>query len=212
MILRSCDVSANPIARQETPALTALGSTGCALTNLSCICKDTSFLQSLEPAVQAACSPADLASAFGPTPPCHCAREEYANPRLPAALQFAVTLCEGVGVTLTIAPPSATGAPTSTAPATTAPATTVAVTTTAPATTAPAVTTSSSSSAVSSLSTVTTVPSVTVTPVVSQITDGQPQGPTATPTVTPFKGAAAGMANGGMLAGVVAAVGVLAAL
>lgn len=46
------------------PAIAAIGSTGWALTDFACICKDTSFLQTLQPQIEAACSPADLQSMF----------------------------------------------------------------------------------------------------------------------------------------------------
>jgi len=171
----------------ETPAIAALGSTGCSITDIKCICDDTSFLQSLEPAVAAVCSPADLAT----------------------ALQFAVNLCLSAGVTLTISTPAATTLTiTSTASTVAAVTTTTAVITTpastAAVTTAPAVT--------STLATVTTA----VAPV-SEFTDGQPQQPTnattiALPTVTPFKGAADNNKAQGAIVGLLAAVGVFVAL
>ncbi|KAI4123304.1 MAG: hypothetical protein LQ338_005329 [Usnochroma carphineum] len=44
----------------STPALQAFTSTGCQLTDFSCICKDQSFITSLLPVVQKACSPEDF--------------------------------------------------------------------------------------------------------------------------------------------------------
>ena len=45
-----------------TPALAAFGKTGCALTNIKCICQATSLVADLETAIAAVCSAADLAS------------------------------------------------------------------------------------------------------------------------------------------------------
>ena len=44
------------------PALQAIGSTGCSLQDFSCICKDSKFLQTLQPQIEAACDAADLQS------------------------------------------------------------------------------------------------------------------------------------------------------
>jgi len=168
----------------ETPAIAALGSTGCSITDIACICKDSAFLTSLEPAVAAACSPADLAT----------------------ALQFAVDLCDSVGVTLTISTPAATSPAATSTPT---PASTTAAPSSTPASTTPAIT---SAAATSTLATVTTI-----VPPVSEFTDGQPQGPTnattvALPTVTPFKGAADSNKAQGAIVGLLAAVGVFVAL
>ncbi|KAL8917241.1 MAG: hypothetical protein Q9208_008080 [Pyrenodesmia sp. 3 TL-2023] len=42
------------------PALTSFTSTGCPITEISCICRDQGFLTGLLPVVEAACSPEDL--------------------------------------------------------------------------------------------------------------------------------------------------------
>ncbi|MCJ1476011.1 hypothetical protein MMC13_004675 [Lambiella insularis] len=46
-----------------TPAISSLSSTGCALTDIKCICDNTSFLTGLQKQVTAACDAADLATA-----------------------------------------------------------------------------------------------------------------------------------------------------
>ncbi|MCJ1480594.1 hypothetical protein MMC06_000749 [Schaereria dolodes] len=89
------DLSGLP-ACAETPAVSALGSSGCALTDIKCICEDTSFLDNLAPAVEAVCDASDLQK----------------------TLVFAQQLCASVGVTLT-APTSGASSDT-TAPTVTA--------------------------------------------------------------------------------------------
>ena len=46
------------------PALTAFGKTGCAITDIKCLCSSTSLVPALESAVAAACSPSELARKF----------------------------------------------------------------------------------------------------------------------------------------------------
>ena len=48
----------------EGPALQAIGSTGCQLTDFGCICRDQKFLMMLQPQIEAACSPSDLQSKY----------------------------------------------------------------------------------------------------------------------------------------------------
>jgi len=174
-----------------TPAISALGSTGCALTDVACICKNTGFLTSLESTVEAACDAADLAT----------------------ALQFAKTLCLSAGVTLSIATPSAQ-APTTAAPASTTSMmmTTTPVASTTMTTTVPVVSMTTAMMSTSAMMTSATPSSVVI---VSVISDGQPQVPTnastlTTPTITPFKGAAAN--NQAQLAGVAMLIGAVGAL
>jgi len=57
--LVSAQLSALPTCA-VTCAITSLGSTGCAETDVACICKATAFITALTPCVQAACSAADL--------------------------------------------------------------------------------------------------------------------------------------------------------
>ncbi|MCJ1392700.1 hypothetical protein MMC18_005571 [Xylographa bjoerkii] len=173
-----------------TPAISALGSTGCALTDVACICKNTGFLTSLETTVEAACDAADLAT----------------------ALQFAKTLCLSAGVTLSIATPSAQ-APTTAAPASTTPVmTTTPMASTTMTTTMPMVSMTTAMMSTSAMMTSATPSSVVI---VSVISDGQPQVPTnastlTTPTITPFKGAAVN--NQAQLAGVAMLIGAVGAL
>ncbi|KAK5110483.1 hypothetical protein LTR62_005835 [Meristemomyces frigidus] len=47
-----------------SPAIAAIGSSGCATTDIKCICSNTAFISALEPAIAAACSPADQAKAL----------------------------------------------------------------------------------------------------------------------------------------------------
>lgn len=49
---------------QAEAAFSSITSTGCQITEVECICKDQSFLSSLLPVVEKACSPADLQSMF----------------------------------------------------------------------------------------------------------------------------------------------------
>lgn len=177
-----------------TPAISALGSTGCALTDVACICKDSSFLMSLETTVEAACDAADLAT----------------------ALQFAKTLCLTADVTLSIPSPSAVGpttASSSAAPATTTPMmTTTPMASTTMTTTVPVVVPTTTAMMSSSAMMSSATPSSVV--IVSIISDGQPQAPTngstlTTPTITPFKGAAA--TNKAQFAGVAMFVGAVGA-
>ena len=51
---------------QEQAALSSISSSGCKLTDLSCLCKDQSFISSLLPVVEKDCSPADLQSRCNP--------------------------------------------------------------------------------------------------------------------------------------------------
>lgn len=46
------------------PALAAFGKTGCAITNIKCLCSSTSLVPALESAVAAACSASELARKF----------------------------------------------------------------------------------------------------------------------------------------------------
>jgi len=168
----------------ETPAIAALGGTGCALTNAQCICDDTSFLSSLQPAVAAACSPSDLTS----------------------ALQFAYTFCAEAGVTLTISsPPASTTAASAPATTTTTPAaTTPAVTSTTPAVTTPAIT--------STLATVVTTLAPVSEFTDGQPQKPTNATTVALPTVTPFKGAADSNKAQGAVMGLLAALGIFVAL
>ena len=75
------------------PALSSIGSSGCAATNAKCICENKAFIASLQPAIAKSCTdPADLQK----------------------AIQFAVDFCKAAGVDLQI---PGTGAPSSSAPA-----------------------------------------------------------------------------------------------
>ncbi|MCJ1240767.1 hypothetical protein MMC14_008771 [Varicellaria rhodocarpa] len=85
----------------EGPAVTAIGSTKCPLTDLKCICSNTAFLSSLQPVIQKDCSAADYAK----------------------ALAFASQLCLSSGVTLSV--PSAAAATASGTPGTSAISTSV---------------------------------------------------------------------------------------
>ncbi|MCJ1292575.1 hypothetical protein MMC34_004126 [Xylographa carneopallida] len=173
-----------------TPAINSLSSTGCALTDVACICNDSSFLHSLQTTVEAVCDQADLAK----------------------ALQFAKTLCLSAGVTLVIPTPSAQGPTTAAAASTTpAPVTTSPVASTTLTTTVPVVSTVTSAAPTSAITSSATPTSVVI---VSVISDGQPQVPTnattlASATITPFKGAAA--TNKAQFAGVAMLVGAVGA-
>ncbi|MCJ1432441.1 hypothetical protein MMC27_001797 [Xylographa pallens] len=180
-----------------TPAINSLSSTGCALTDVACICNDKSFLMSLETTVEAVCDQADLTK----------------------ALQFAQTLCLSAGVTLVIPTPSAQGPTTAAAASTTSMMTTTPMASTTMTTTVPVVSTMTtammSSSMMMSSSTVMSSATPSSVVIVSVISDGQPQAPTnattlPSATITPFKGAAANnkaqFAGVAMLAGAVGAV------
>ncbi|MCJ1414469.1 hypothetical protein MMC32_000795 [Xylographa parallela] len=179
-----------------TPAINSLSSTGCALTDVACICNDKSFLMSLETTVEAVCDQADLTK----------------------ALQFAQTLCLSAGVTLVIPTPSAQGPTTAAAASSTPVMTTTPMASTTMTTTVPVVSTVttamiSSSMMSSSIMVSSAIPSSVV--IVSVISDGQPQAPTnattlASATITPFKGAAAN--NKAQSAGVAMLVGAVGAI
>jgi len=70
----------------ESCAISAVGSTGCAVTNATCICEATSFLQGVDSCIQTACSAADIQ----------------------ATLQFAQKYCLSGGVTITLPTQAAT--------------------------------------------------------------------------------------------------------
>ncbi|MCJ1357548.1 MAG: hypothetical protein MMC33_007544 [Icmadophila ericetorum] len=63
----------------QTPTLTGIASTGCGATDIQCVCKDQSFLNSLLPVLEKACDPSDVAK----------------------AVAFAEQLCAESGVTIT---------------------------------------------------------------------------------------------------------------
>ncbi|MCJ1318448.1 hypothetical protein MMC15_003776 [Xylographa vitiligo] len=174
-----------------TPAINSLSSTGCALTDVACICNDSSFLHSLETTVEAVCDQADLAK----------------------ALQFAQTLCLSAGVTLVIPTPSAQGPTTAAAASTTSMMTTTPMVLSTMTTTIPAVSTMSTTMVSSSAVVSSATPSSVV--IVSVISDGQPQVPTngtmlPSATISPFKGAAA--TNKAQFAGVAMLVGAVGAV
>lgn len=157
-----------------TPALAALGSTTCSSeTDFKCICSSSAFIASLEPAVAAACSPADLATAEA----------------------FAVQLCAAYGVTLTLpgtesssSAPTSTAAPTSSAEPSSSPA---------PAYSAPA-----SSPAVGLSTVYVTVPCSTATSSRAYVTPVTTK-PASNATVTATKSAKPSVFTGAAVAGYV---------
>jgi len=70
-------------------AINSLGGTGCAQTDIACICSATAFLEALTPCVQTSCTP-----------------EEFA-----ATIEAARQLCAAAGVTLSIPTPGPTSTP-----------------------------------------------------------------------------------------------------
>ncbi|MCJ1250250.1 Mucin-13 [Trapelia coarctata] len=166
----------------ETAAISALGSTGCGLTDFACICKNSAFLTSLQPQVAAACSPSDLA----------------------AALTFAQQLCASVGVTLTISGSSPSAPSTTPAPETTTTTAVVAATTV----TSAVVTTLSTTVPATVITT--QAPVSEFTDGQPQVPTNATT--IAAPTVTPFKGAATANNAQGAIAALLAAVGVFVAL
>jgi CFEM domain len=56
------------LGRKQTPAISSIGTTGCQLADIECICKDSAFINSLTPVVQKQCSPEDLQSKFSLLP------------------------------------------------------------------------------------------------------------------------------------------------
>ncbi|CAF9912943.1 MAG: hypothetical protein HETSPECPRED_001267 [Heterodermia speciosa] len=61
-------------------AFSSLTSTGCQISDIGCICKDQSFISSLLPVVEKACSPADLQK----------------------TVDFAEAFCKSAGISLTV--------------------------------------------------------------------------------------------------------------
>ncbi|KIX07134.1 uncharacterized protein Z518_05111 [Rhinocladiella mackenziei CBS 650.93] len=102
----SQDLSSLPQCAQ-TCALSAISSTGCAVTDAHCICSASTFLSSVASCISTACSPADQQ----------------------ATLTFAQQYCLSGGVTITLPSSSAAGPTFTPAPTTTAPATISATTT-----------------------------------------------------------------------------------
>ncbi|MCJ1252847.1 hypothetical protein MMC24_000653 [Lignoscripta atroalba] len=155
------------------PALASFASTGCDVTDYACICSDSAFLAGLQPVVQAACSPADLAK----------------------TIAFAQQLCASVGVTMNTgaaSAPAITIAPASTStPAPTTSMAPVSMSTiaytnpVASASTSTAVGASPAASASASMSTVVAASSAaTSATVASVISDGHPLAPTTGSTST----------------------------
>jgi len=85
---QTCSISDLPTCA-VTPALQAIGSTGCSATDLACVCKNQAFIASLTPAIKAGCSAADYQK----------------------AVTTAACLCAQAGVTLNIPSSSASAAP-----------------------------------------------------------------------------------------------------
>ncbi|KIW12384.1 hypothetical protein PV08_09661 [Exophiala spinifera] len=81
-----------------TCATGAIGSTGCALTDVKCICTATTFLSGVETCIQGACDQADQQ----------------------ATLQFAVQFCASANVTIPLPSASANSSVPATTPAPTA--------------------------------------------------------------------------------------------
>ena len=54
----------DPCISQAQAAFSSIGSTGCQITEIDCICKDQAFLASLLPVVEESCDRADLQSMF----------------------------------------------------------------------------------------------------------------------------------------------------
>ncbi|EXJ64907.1 hypothetical protein A1O7_01246, partial [Cladophialophora yegresii CBS 114405] len=91
-------------------ATSAIGSTGCAITDAACVCSASSFLTGVQSCISTACSPTDQA----------------------ATLAFAQQYCGSAGVTITLPTASASApppGPTFTSSATIAPPATPATTT-----------------------------------------------------------------------------------
>ncbi|KAM0803159.1 hypothetical protein BDR22DRAFT_89603 [Usnea florida] len=64
----------------EQVAFSSLNSTGCTLSDYSCLCKDQSFISSLLPVVEKDCSPADLQK----------------------TIETTESFCDGVGITIAV--------------------------------------------------------------------------------------------------------------
>ena len=83
---------------QESAAVSSIESSGCDLTNITCICTDQSFINSLLPVVEKNCDASDLNSkkSFeGET--------QFTNEGFSTETEvFAQSLCAGVGVTLSV--------------------------------------------------------------------------------------------------------------
>ncbi|KAI1614145.1 hypothetical protein EDD36DRAFT_435297 [Exophiala viscosa] len=120
-------------------AVGAIGTTGCALTDVHCICSATTFLSGVETCIQGACNATDQQ---GKTCPAYI--KHFRELRVDslcfglATIQFAEKFCLSGNVTITVPAGTAT---TSSAPMTSvAASTTAVVTTTSSSTAAPAAT------------------------------------------------------------------------
>ncbi|KAK0516450.1 hypothetical protein JMJ35_001053 [Cladonia borealis] len=87
--IKAQDLSGLPTCAQAS-AISSFTSTGCQITDLTCICDDSTFIESLAPAIEKDCSPADI--------------QEVST--------FAMQLCDSVSVTLSLAGIISTAQPT----------------------------------------------------------------------------------------------------
>lgn len=62
--LNPCYSVLRSFTTQVQTAFSSIGGTGCQLTYISCTCKDQSFIDTLLPFVEKACSPSDLQSKY----------------------------------------------------------------------------------------------------------------------------------------------------
>ncbi|KAI4140793.1 MAG: hypothetical protein L6R39_005655, partial [Caloplaca ligustica] len=93
----------------STAALQSFTSTGCQLTDFPCICNDQSFLTSLLPVVEAACSPEDLQKTTAFTQ--KLCRDNGVTLNIPtgAASSASATATDGMAATSTMAAATASG-------------------------------------------------------------------------------------------------------
>ena len=63
-IVLTCRAMLTLVFLQEEAAFSSISSTGCQITDVNCICKDQSFMNSLLPVVEKSCNPADLQSMY----------------------------------------------------------------------------------------------------------------------------------------------------
>ncbi|MCJ1361051.1 hypothetical protein MMC16_000148 [Acarospora aff. strigata] len=149
------DLASLPACAQAA-ATSSLGSTGCALTDIKCICNASSYLSSLQQQISSACNAADQAS----------------------ALAFAQQICSSAGVNLNV-PSAAVSSASSVVSSSAAAASSMMSSAAQDSTMMTTAVAPSSAAVVSAISDGQPQAPTSLIPV-SQISDGQPQAPTET--------------------------------
>jgi hypothetical protein len=97
-IVLTCRAMLTLFFLQKEAAFSSISSTGCQITDVNCICKDQSFINSLLPVVEKKCNPADLQSNYVSKSQ---TLTKVSN-KDKETVAFTKNLCDSVDVTITV--------------------------------------------------------------------------------------------------------------